>query len=392
MPTPNMGLTLPTEGGDSGTWDEKLNDALDLVDAHDHSTGKGPKVTQAGINLTGDLEHNGNSATELKSVEFSLVASSSMTGHVRGLWWNSADNELYIRTNGGTDVQLTSGGSLNISITGAIGGDYDSVSALLDYDDATDTYRLRQQVGAAVRQYGRAATGGVDLYEYKGHPTAGVPTTRVRLSSPAGLGGSYELVFAGALPGSTSLVQVSAAGVLTYSNTIANAVTMSSTLNVSGLATFSAGISVTGNVACTGDVKHGLKYLTIPAVAGDWASGWSISSGNRVESSGAAVLYLPVPAFVGDTLGDLVIYHYGNGTADIDGIDLYTVAPLPSGTATSRNTSGTGTVTNAPASMVAKVVGVDDYTLLSGENAYIRISVNAAGIQIYGAMVTVSRT
>lgn len=138
--------------------------------------------------------------------------------------------------------------------------------------------------------------------------------------------------------------------------------------------------------------KFGIKYLTIPAIAGAWTSGWAIVAGNRVESSGAAVLFLPVPAFVGDRLGDLVIYHYGDGVADIDGIDLYTVAPLPSGTGTSRNSSGTGTVTNAPASLVAKVVGINDYTLLTNENAYIRISVNAANIQIYGAMVGVARS
>lgn len=144
---------------------------------------------------------------------------------------------------------------------------------------------------------------------------------------------------------------------------------------------------------CIIDGKHGLKYMTIPAIAGHYASGWSIiGNGNRLESTGAAVLFLPVaPTFVGDRLSDLVIFHYGNAAADIDGIDLYTVAPLPSGTATSRNTSGTGTVTNPPASLVAKVVAIDDYVLDNYENAYIRISVNAAGIQIYGAMVGVTR-
>lgn len=136
--------------------------------------------------------------------------------------------------------------------------------------------------------------------------------------------------------------------------------------------------------------KHGIKYLSIPAALARWDSGWAFAgSGNRVESSGSASLYLPVPAFVGDTLGDLVVYYYGNSAADIDNIDLYSVAPLPSGTATSRNTSGSWSISAPTSTPAAAVIGIDNYTLLSGENAFIRVVVNAAGIRILGAMVGV---
>ena len=38
MPTlPNMSLITPTLGGDTGEWDDKINAALALIDAHDHS-------------------------------------------------------------------------------------------------------------------------------------------------------------------------------------------------------------------------------------------------------------------------------------------------------------------------------------------------------------------
>jgi hypothetical protein len=365
MATPNMNLTLPSEGASSGVWDELLNDALDLVDAHDHSTGKGPKVTQAGINLTGDLEHNGNSATELKSVEFSLVASASMAGRVRGLWFNSADNELYIRTNGGADIKLTSGGALNISITGAIGGDYSSVSALLDYDDATDTYRLRQQVGAAVRQYGKAATGGVDLYEYKAQPAPGVPTTRVRLSSPAALGASYELVFAGALPGSTQLMQVSAAGVLTYSNTVSGLITASAGL------TAGAGAHIT--VSGAGEFKHGDRVKTfLPRIYEQPLTPWTLGGGGYIQSASGTQVELYLDGFdVGDRIKSVTLSRYGDGAADC-------TATVSVGDSTTMTTSsiGSAVVTNAPASWATTTIDVTDTTMT--DTTYIRLSLLAS--------------
>lgn len=380
MPTPNMGLTLPTEGGDNGTWDEKLNDALDLVDAHDHSTGKGAKVTQAGINLTGDLEFNGGSGTELRSVEFSLVASSSMTGRVRGLWWNSADSELYIRTNSGTDIKLTSSGTLNISIAGGIGGDYGSVSALLDYDDAADTYRLRQQVGAAVRQFARAATAGVDLYEYKGHPTAGVPVTRVRLSSPAGLGASYELVFAGALPGSTQLMQVSAAGVLTYSNTIANAVTMSAllTANAGVTAAVDQHFTVSGN----GRFKHGEMKLPIPLCAGHITNGTFTYTDAGVWDADTvnATLDLPLSIPVGARFKSAAF------TLDNTGVGTITLSLLSS-------TGGGAPTTVASTTRVGgagwSVTTLTSTQTIADATSYIlRIFCNNAAHRISGCVVT----
>lgn len=143
---------------------------------------------------------------------------------------------------------------------------------------------------------------------------------------------------------------------------------------------------------CIVDGKHGQKYLAIPAAAARWDSGWSFAgNGNRIISSGSAVAYFPIPACVGDEIGDLVVYHYGDGAADITEIDLYKIAPLPSGTQTSMNTSGTASVTNAPASVVAKVVGVDNFVLGSGENAMVRIAVNAANIRLYGLMIGIKR-
>ena len=56
MPTlPNMSLITPTLGGDSGTWDDKINAALGLVDAHDHTSGKGVAIVSAALNINADV-------------------------------------------------------------------------------------------------------------------------------------------------------------------------------------------------------------------------------------------------------------------------------------------------------------------------------------------------
>src|SRR5687767_7384758 len=115
MPTlPNMGLITPTLGGDSGTWDDKINACLALVDEHDHTPGKGVLVPIAGIDVDDDLAMGGLSLTGVGSVDFTAIAAPS-SGSKR-LFVNTADNELYWRTNAGTNVKLTSGTSINTTL------------------------------------------------------------------------------------------------------------------------------------------------------------------------------------------------------------------------------------------------------------------------------------
>src|SRR6185312_16306510 len=111
------------------------------------TTGKGVKVPSAGINVNADLSFAAFALTTAKAVTFNAVLSSAVTGYSNALWVDSSvsPNNLYFRNSSGTNVQITSGNTLNVAIVGGIGGDYSSISALLDFDDASDTYRLRQQ-------------------------------------------------------------------------------------------------------------------------------------------------------------------------------------------------------------------------------------------------------
>lgn len=222
--TPLMSLILPTEGGSADTWDTILDTAFGLIDSHNHTTGNGAKIPTGALKIDADIPWSlggvSRAITELRAIDFSAQPAADMTALLGALFLNSADNELYYRTTAGANVKLTSGAALNVvGFSGGIGGDYSAVGALVSYDDVTDSYLFRQEVGAGVRQYARMRSADLDLFEYKAAPTAGVPTNRVRLQSPTALAASYALTLPAALPGSQSTLQVSTAGVVSAVST-----------------------------------------------------------------------------------------------------------------------------------------------------------------------------
>lgn len=225
-PTANMGLIKPAELGDSGVWASLLDAMFDLIDAHDHSAGKGVKVPMStGVNVAADIPWSSAGTfyaiKDLKAIDFQPQPQSAMTGFAGALFVDSANNELSYRTTGGAIIRFTNGATFNFAAIGGIGGDYSAAGALVDFVDANDLYRFRQQLGGGVQQYARLDCGGVDLFEFKANPAAGVPANRVRHSSPAGLAASYEVTWPTALPAAgftgtaAGIVQLSTSGVLT---------------------------------------------------------------------------------------------------------------------------------------------------------------------------------
>lgn len=267
-----MLLVQPTEGADVGVWASFLTSLFALIDQHDHGTGKGVKVPVASLNVNADVAMSSAgvyyAVKDAKAVDFQPQAIAGMSAYAGALFVNSADNELYWRTTGGTNVKLTSGSTLNVSLLGTIGGDYGAIGALIDYDDPTDTYRMRQQL-STVRQYARVAHGDLDLYEYFAAGVVVAPSNRVRLRSPAALATSYVVTFPAAVPAARAVVQMDNAGVLTASpadsitsgaiaatGTVAvtGALTVSTTANISGVATLGATLTVAGATTANGAV------------------------------------------------------------------------------------------------------------------------------------------
>jgi hypothetical protein len=298
---PNMGLVLPTPGGSSGTWDDLLNAIFGLLDAHSHATGSGVLIRPAAIGINGDLTFAGFSPTNLRSLVF--AEGQAVTG-VRRIYVG-ADGELYWNSNVGTAVKLTDGTTLNMSFVGGIGGDYAAVSAALDYDDSNLRYTLKQGGGTL---WARLASGEVRVYE-----TSSTDTVYCGIAAPAALASSYTRTLALALPGSTQLAQMSAAGVETFSNTVANLITASggvSTPTISGTPNFTTAVTmastlqVTGEITAVANYKHSYqRTLTIPASAA--VSGGPLLTASGIEwtvGTTTARVMFPIPCHGGDRI------------------------------------------------------------------------------------------
>lgn len=287
MPTlPNMNLITPVQGGDSGTWDDKINAAFALVDAHNHTSGKGVRVPVAGLNINADLPMGSHGITGVGLVDFTPVATLAAGANV--LYVDVNDGELYYRTTGGSNTKLTSGSTLNISLVGGIAGDYSAVGAEVAYDDTNKRYTFKDQ-SSPTRKWVRLASGPVRIYEY--NSTA---ATYIELVSPAALAASYTVKFAGALPGAQTMVQIAADGTLVYSNTLAN----------------NTNIVLQG----TGKVTHGTwnrtfdihpTIVTTGSVSGGTDGGAGFGSSIMAVST---VMYSRIDGFLAtDTLTSLII-------------------------------------------------------------------------------------
>lgn len=211
---PNMSITLPTLGGDSGTWDSELNDALGVIDVHDHTSGKGVQIPVAAIDINADLPMDGFGFTGVKSVAFAQIA--ALTAGAVTLYVDTSNHELYWRTAGGVNVKLTAGSSINTTLVGGIVGDYSSVGALLAYDDANHRYTFEEPSG----KWAYIASADVRLYQFDTNESV-----YVALKAPDALSAPYTITFPTAVPGSQVLLQMDASGNLIASNTIPGAVT-----------------------------------------------------------------------------------------------------------------------------------------------------------------------
>lgn len=290
MATPNMGLTLPTIDGSTGTWDTILNAALELVDAHDHTAGSGVRIAPGAININADLTFGGNAATNLKAAAFTAQASYTTA---RSLWVRTSDNELIFRTSGGMDIQITSGTSLNLSLVGGITGDYAAASAALYYDDAAEAYRFLE-AAPSPNDWSRVACGDLDLYEH----ASGI-ANRVRLSSPAALAASYALTFPAAAPGSTLAVQCSSAGALSFSNTFAGAMVAQ------------AGLQITGGAAdfdAASSISLPSRTLLLPPVNAFVLTDANVTSVGEVSiTAGTSVVRVAIPLHAGDRITEISV-------------------------------------------------------------------------------------
>lgn len=205
MPTtPNMNLQLPTPSVTPGpTYATENNQAFDVVDAHDHTSGKGVAIPSAALNINADLPFNAHNATELRSARFEDNGAALSTGtDINCAYVTNGD--LYFNNSSGVQIQLTAAGGLNAASIGAIGGDYGTSTASLYYSSPADTFYFTSNTNIPAN----IDAGSVIFREVTTSPNG------IEISSPSGLAAGYTITLPAALPGSTKVLSVSSSGVL----------------------------------------------------------------------------------------------------------------------------------------------------------------------------------
>lgn len=109
--TPKMNITLPTPSTTPGpTYATQLNTAVEVIDVHDHSPGKGTLIPSAGIGIDADLNMNSKRLTAVQAVNMNSQSAALSAANVQSLYAVSGD--LYYNNSAGTPVQITQGTSI----------------------------------------------------------------------------------------------------------------------------------------------------------------------------------------------------------------------------------------------------------------------------------------
>jgi len=198
-----MMLPIPGVGNESGPqYAFDINSALALVDAHDHSPGKGVQVTPAGLNINANLSFQSNSATLVGSIVFSAVSppSTLQALYVAPGVESPADQDLWFNDGNGNQVQLTSNGAVNATIASIPGESY-AAGTFYWKQGALSTTPANFDIGSiTLRPNTPATSNGVQLI-----PPSTVATT---FTFP-----TYSVTIGGTLPlGLTSVMAVSSGG------------------------------------------------------------------------------------------------------------------------------------------------------------------------------------
>lgn len=137
--TTNMSLDKPTPSVSTGPgWASSINGDLDLLDIHDHSTGRGVKVTQAGLNITGDLTLNSNKLLACTALQLA-------TGTAAVLGVSTDGTDLFFKDGGSTSIKITANGRVGPCLAGDYG--QTGFTAQLKYTNSTTLYEMFSDAG-----------------------------------------------------------------------------------------------------------------------------------------------------------------------------------------------------------------------------------------------------
>lgn len=242
--------TIPVVGVTTGpTFAVQINAAIAEIRATVDA-----KVTPAGIDINADLSFL-SGITRFAATDVERIAFDNKGAPIAAATFPTAvfvsGGDLFFNDASARQVQITAGGAVNVSTTGGItGAGYGTGGVELNYDSGTNSYRFRSGVGTD--SFAAIECDDVILRDGSGNTC--------RFVAPA-MAANYTLTVPAAVPGSTSLIQMDAAGALTASNALA----VNQSITTSG----TGGIVIGG----TGDYKRGQKVSKLSLISGYQESG-----------------------------------------------------------------------------------------------------------------------
>ena len=310
-----MGLTLPTVSTTIGPdWATELNTALTTVDQHDHTAGKGTRIPTAGININAALDFGAYGITDLGKATFTNLGALDSDNNT--LYVKSGD--WYMNDGSGNQVRITSGGALNVGSVGGIGGDYGSTAATAFYTDASLTYFFQDSASAAAKiDVGAVICSSVAA---AGAVTVGTTLSVTGASTLASAAVTTSLTVGTTLgvTGASTLAALTTSGTLTSNGAaiLGGANTISGATTVSGDATFTGNTSGRGIIPVGGVIAlmSNLTGITdVTATTAADANGFVVCGGQTISDGTSPMDGVTIPNINND------VFLMGNATAGTTG-------------------------------------------------------------------------
>jgi len=218
MATTYMSLVLPTPTVTPGPlYTYENNQALTVIDSHNHTPGNGAPILSASISINADLPFNSYNATLLRSTRYVDQSAALALPTDIGIIY-TVGGDLYYNNSIGQAIQLTAGAALNAASIGGIGGDYGTSTASEFYTSAMSTFTFWSAPSIpAIIDSGPIILRNVAISSFG-----------ITLSPPITLSADYSLTLPGSLPASTKILTVDSSGNIAFVYDVDN-----STLEVS---------------------------------------------------------------------------------------------------------------------------------------------------------------
>ena len=183
-------IEKPEVGGDTGPgWATYINNSLDGIDGHDHTTNKGSRITPAALNINADLDMNSNDLTEIRTLSMDST-SNTTTADTRAIYV-SGTNNLHYRNGSGQDVQITNGTSV-AGAAGTITGMGDGNDAGATYTDGSKAFNFFTDKDNS--EFAKINHSDMNLYKFSDDNTADTDFVTLQTSSAvSGSGGTITV-------------------------------------------------------------------------------------------------------------------------------------------------------------------------------------------------------